>query len=139
MQISSRFTIALHSLICIYTFDGDHKITSDFIADSVNVNPVIIRNVLGQLKKADLVAIQRGAGGAHIAKDPAAFTLYDVFIAVDSIQDNLFAFHDNPNPNCPVGKQVHTVLDGYLDDVQNAMINELKKTTFEDVIHKVEV
>ncbi|WZU00749.1 Rrf2 family transcriptional regulator [Erysipelothrix sp. D19-032] len=72
MQISSRFTIALHSLICIYTFDGDHKITSDFIADSVNVNPVIIRNVLGQLKKADLVAIQRGLGGAHIAKDPAA-------------------------------------------------------------------
>ncbi|WP_159633177.1 Rrf2 family transcriptional regulator [Erysipelothrix anatis] len=139
MQISSRFTIALHSLICIHTFDGAHKITSDFIAESVNVNPVIIRNVLGQLKKAGLVEVQRGAGGAHIVPELSEFTLYDVFIAVDSIQDDLFAFHDNPNPNCPVGKQVHTVLDGYLDNVQNAMINELKKTTFEDVVQKVEI
>ena len=32
MQISSRFTIAVHVLICIGTFRNDYKITSDFLA-----------------------------------------------------------------------------------------------------------
>ena len=50
MQISSRFTIAIHILACIDTFEKDYKITSDFLASSVNVNPVIIRKILSQLK-----------------------------------------------------------------------------------------
>ena len=46
MQISSRFTIAVHIFSCIDTFEKDTKITSDFLAESVNVNPVIIRKIL---------------------------------------------------------------------------------------------
>lgn len=49
MQISSRFTIAIHVLICIDTFRNDRKMTSEFLASSVNVNPVIIRRLLQQL------------------------------------------------------------------------------------------
>ena len=55
MQISSRFTIAVHALICMETFKDDYKITSEFIASSVNVNPVVIRRILQQLKKAEIV------------------------------------------------------------------------------------
>lgn len=51
MQISSRFTIAVHILICIETFKNDYKITSDFLASSVNVNAVVIRRLLQQLKR----------------------------------------------------------------------------------------
>ena len=46
MQISSRFTIAVHVLICIGTFRNDYKITSDFLASSVNVNHVVIRRII---------------------------------------------------------------------------------------------
>ena len=53
MQISSRFTIAVHVLIAIETFKKDHKITSEFLASSANVNPTVIRRLLQQLKKAD--------------------------------------------------------------------------------------
>ena len=52
MQISSRFTIAVHIFSCIDTFEKDTKITSDFLAESVNVNPVIIRKILSQLRNA---------------------------------------------------------------------------------------
>ena len=48
MQFSSRFTIAIHIFACIHTFEKEHKITSDFLAASVNVNPVIIRKLLAQ-------------------------------------------------------------------------------------------
>ena len=66
MQISSRFTLAVHIFACIDTFKDEYKITSDFLASSTNVNPVIIRKILGQLKAAGLLDIKRGSGGASI-------------------------------------------------------------------------
>ena len=60
MQISSRFTIAVHIFDCIETFQGKYKLTSDFLASSVNVNPVIIRKILSQLRNAGLVNVARG-------------------------------------------------------------------------------
>ena len=46
MQISSRFTIAVQMMTCMETFKEDYKITSDFLASSIHVNPVIIRLVI---------------------------------------------------------------------------------------------
>ena len=51
MPFSSRTTIATHVLLAIVTFKGQAKTTSSFLAGSVNVNPVIIRNILGQPKR----------------------------------------------------------------------------------------
>ena len=119
MQISSRFTIAVHILICIETFKDDYKITSDFLASSVNVNPVIIRRLLQQLKKAGIINVKRGSGGAYIEKPLDEITLLDVYNAVECIDNgNLFHFHENPNSRCPVGRNIHTVLDRRLDSIQ---------------------
>lgn len=68
MQISSRFTIAIHMLACMDVFKDEYKITSDFLASSINVNPVIIRKILSQLKDAGLIEVKRGPGGATIAR-----------------------------------------------------------------------
>jgi len=57
MQISSRFTIAVHIFACIDTFGNDQKITSDFLSTSINVNPVIIRKILSSLKKREMADI----------------------------------------------------------------------------------
>ncbi|CDD64615.1 rrf2 family protein [Firmicutes bacterium CAG:882] len=43
MQISSRFTLAVHIFACIEAFGDENKVTSDFLAASANVNPVIMR------------------------------------------------------------------------------------------------
>mgnify|MGYP002589515084 CR=1 FL=1 len=83
MQISSRFTIAIHIFACIDTFRDEHKLTSDFLAGSINVNPVIIRKVLQQLKKANLVSVKRGSGGVDAARPLSEITLLDIFRAVD--------------------------------------------------------
>ena len=93
MQISSRFTLAIHIIACIETFKNEYKVTSDFLADSTNVNK-----------------------------------------AVECVENGeLFHFHENPNPKCPVGRNIHTVLDNRLDKVQQAMENELKKITLADI------
>lgn len=133
MQITSRFTVAVHTLLAIYTFQDKYKTTSDFIASSVNVNPVIIRRTLQSLKKAGLVDVKAGTGGATVVKDLKDITLYDVYAAVDCVTENLFNFHENPNPACPVGKHIHGALDGYLTDAQNALETQLKSATLADV------
>jgi Rrf2 family protein len=135
MQISSRFTIALHVFACIDAFQDSHKLTSDFIAGSVNVNPVVIRRILQQLKAAALVTVARGTGGCKIAKPLEDITFLDVYNAVECVESGeLFHFHENPNPNCPVGRNIHYVLDDKLKRIQSAMENEMAKITIADVI-----
>ncbi len=134
MQISSRFTIAIHIFSCINTFEDEHRITSEFLATSIQVNPVIIRRLLGQLKESGLITVQRGSGGASIARPAEEITLLDVFNAVESLEDGkLFHFHENPNPECPVGKSIHPVLDCRLDQIQAAMEREMQSITLADI------
>ena len=135
MQISSRFTLAVHIFACIDTFSKDQKVTSQFLAGSTNVNPVIIRRLLSQLKAAGLVNVARGTGGATIAKPLDQITFLDIYRAVECIEENtLFHFHENPNPNCPVGKNIHNILDDKLHRVQAAMERELESITLADVM-----
>ena len=139
MQISSRFTIAVHIFMCIHIFEKDHKITSDFLADSIQVNPVVIRRLLSQLKAAGLVRVQRGSGGASMAKPLDQITFLDIYRAVDCVEEGaLFHFHENPNPNCPVGRNVHRVLDGRLKQIQGAMEREMAGITLESVMKDTE-
>lgn len=135
MQISSRFTIAVHIFVCIDTFKDDFKITSDFLASSVNVNPVIIRKILSQLKNAGLVKVQRGSGGTSITKPLEEISFLDIYFAVECIDNGeLFHFHENPNLKCPVGRNIHNVLDSKLEQVQKALENELQKITLADIV-----
>lgn len=133
MQISSRFTMAIHMFACIDTF-SDMKMTSDFMAGSIGTNPVIIRKLLGQLKAAGLVEVARGTGGVTITKPLNEITFLDVYKAVECAPDEeLFHFHENPNQECPVGRNIHHVLDDKLTQVQKAMEDELSKITLEEV------
>lgn len=116
MQISSRFTIAVHILIYVDLFGKHEPATSESLAGSIGV--------------------ARGReGGAHIAKELTDITLADIFRAVESISgQSLFSFHENPNPACPVGSHIHDVLDHRLMDIQDAMEKEMEEITLADVI-----
>lgn len=133
LKITSRFTVAVHTLLAIYTFQGERKLTSDFIASSTGVNPVIVRRTLQSLKAAGLVDVKAGTGGAVPVKKASEVTLYDIYSAVDCVDGNLFNFHDSPNPDCPVGRSIHRVLDPRLQKAQEAMENELKSVTLAEL------
>ena len=138
MQISSRFTLAVHIFSCIDTFQEEYKVTSDFLAGSTNVNPVIIRKILGQLKNAGLVEVARGSGGASIAKPLSEITFFDIYKAVECVEDGeLFHFHEHPNLECPVGRNIHRILDARLLQVQAAMEKELASISLQNVMEDI--
>ncbi|WP_103105119.1 Rrf2 family transcriptional regulator [Brevibacillus reuszeri] len=134
MRISSRFSVAVH-ILSLLSVDPHAHNTSEWIAGSVNTNPVIIRRVLGQLKKAGLVHVRAGAGGATLAKDLEQITLLDVYRAVEVVEEGqLFHIHDQPNPNCPVGANIQFVLELILTRAQHAMEDILGGVTMSQLV-----
>ena len=136
MKISVRFTAAIHTLLCIRYFQNEYRVTSDFIASSTGVHPVIIRKILLQLQKANLVETAAGVGGSRLAKDAEAITLLDVYKAINETEEeqNIFNFHGPPNKKCPVGKNIHRVLDPVLEHALGAMEAELGKVTLSNLL-----
>ncbi len=71
-----------------------------------------------------------------LIQDFQDISLFDVYQAVECLgkSGKLFSFHDNPNPNCPVGANIHKVLDQKLLDIQLAMENQLRQTSLAQVV-----
>lgn len=140
MKISVRFTAAVHTLLCIRYFENNCRVTSDFIAASTGVNAVIIRKILLQLQKAGLVETAAGVGGSHLLKKPEEISLLTVYRAVNTGDDEreLFNFHPSPNPDCPLGRNIHRVLDPALRHAQNAMEEALQQTTLSDLLSSLD-
>lgn len=132
-KISSRFSIAVHILSLVSL--SSLPCTSDFIAASVNTNPVIIRRIIGQLKQAGLVQVKAGTGGTYLRKELDQITLLDVYKAVEVVEKgDLFNFHEHPNPVCPVGANIESVLRSSMLKAQSAMEQELAQVTLRQLV-----
>lgn len=134
IKISSRFTIAVH-ILSIIKQNPSTICTSEFMAESVNTNPVVIRKIVSYLKKAGIVQVRRGTGGASLVKDLEVITLLEVFRSVEVVEeDQLFHLHENPNPDCPIGANIQAVLELILVQAQEAMEQVLANITMAQVI-----
>lgn len=87
------------------------------------------------LKKAGLVDVRPGVGGAVLRKDTDQITLLDVFRAVNAAaEEQLFRIHEKANLNCPVGRNIEEVLQTELRSAQSAMEQRLAQTTLDRLI-----
>ncbi|MDR4938406.1 Rrf2 family transcriptional regulator [Rossellomorea marisflavi] len=130
-MINTRLSVAIHILSLVAM---DPKQSSDQIAQSVTTNPVVIRRLSGDLKKAGLLTSQAGVPGFNLTRDPKDITLLDIYKAVN-MERELFSIHDKPNPKCPVGKRIQGTLDETFKSVQTAMENELNEQTLKDIMN----
>lgn len=135
MKISSRFTVAVH-ILSLISIQKNVLCTSEWIAGSVNTNPVVIRRIMGMLKKAGMVSVTSGTGGAALIRNLNEITLLDVYKAVEVVEEGeLFQFQENPNPDCPVGANIQGVLELILISAQEAMERVLKEVTMEELVN----
>ncbi|MFI8685842.1 Rrf2 family transcriptional regulator [Rossellomorea sp. NPDC077527] len=137
MSISSRFSVGIH-ILSLIEINKDGVSTSEFLAGSVNTNPVVIRKIMGMLKNAGLVNVRPGIAGAQLAKPISAITLFDVYKAVHVEQDKeLFAVHKDPNPHCPVGRNIQSSIGPLFTIAQTALEKALGNVTIEDVVKDI--
>ncbi|MEU8818549.1 Rrf2 family transcriptional regulator [Actinoplanes sp. NPDC048796] len=138
MAANSRLTVAVHALtwLALAHRRGRDVLTSDEVAASVNVNPVIVRRSLGDLRRAALVSVRHGTGaGWLLARPPGEIPLSDVYDAVEG--PPVFALHHTePNLECPVGRGIRPALSGVYTGVHQALRRELARTSIADVLHR---
>ncbi|CAM3597388.1 MULTISPECIES: Rrf2 family transcriptional regulator [Saccharibacillus] len=133
MNISTKFPVAVHTLILLSVSEPGTA-TSEFIAGSVNTNPVVIRRITGMLGRAGLVEARAGIAGARLQKPLADITLFEVYRAVGAVgEGGLFALHESPNPNCEVGRNIQAAMNPILLAAQQAMEQVLRDTSVADV------
>jgi Rrf2 family protein len=134
---NSRFSIAVH-VLSMLSKCCDENMKSEYIAESVNTNAVVIRRLLCELNAAGLVVSQTGAsGGTQLSRRPEDITLLEVYRAVSNKE--VFNLHrSKPNPRCPVGGNIEEVLSKLQLNVNSAVDRELAKYTMRDVIQSVE-
>lgn len=129
-MINTRLSVAIHILALISI---NSKLSSEQIAESVTTNPVVIRRISSNLKKAGLLTSRAGVTGFTITRDPKEITLLEIYKAVN-LEKELFSIHDKPNPDCPIGKNIQGALDVTFETVQSAMENELNNKTLQEVM-----
>ena len=125
MQVTSKFTIAMHIILCIYHYAPKQKVTSVFLSDSTGADATIIRRLLGQLQSAGILYVKPGVGGASLTMTLEKITMLNVYRAIEASDNNMFRFYENPESKCPIAQNIHAVLDSHLLEVQEAMYHKM--------------
>jgi len=125
---NGRFAIALHILTLLDKANGE-LLSSEYLAGSININPVLVRKELGNLRNHHFVTSKEGKnGGSSLAKSANEITLGEVYESVRQI--SLLGNQKNtPNPKCPVGKDINMHLNNLYNDTEKVLIDQLSKQT----------
>lgn len=138
MTISSRFSVAIHMLTLV-ALSPPEVISSDFLARSVNTNPALIRKIMAMLKNAELIQVKPGVAGATLTKSLTEISLLEIYQAVAVVEPNeLFGIHDQPNPACPIGRNIQATIEPIFITAQSAMERVLEQIMLADVVQNIE-
>jgi DNA-binding IscR family transcriptional regulator len=128
--------MAVHVLTVLAYKEGD-RVTSAFLAGSVNTNPVIIRRLLLALQQAKLVETCKGAGaGSRLSRAPGRINLAEIYRAVE-ISEPFARPSRKPNDDCPVGHCMREALERIFESAHLALERDLEKTTLAGLIETV--
>lgn len=135
MQINMKCSIAVHCLIFIHKAKGVAKVTSNLLSESTGCNPVIIRNIVSSLKKAGLITVARGTGGAELCADPSQITLYEIYSTFkpDGVS-TIIGIHNCQGRKCPLAQNIHQILQSPYNKIEDSIKQTMKTITLQSMI-----
>lgn len=137
MHLSTKYSIAIHCLIFIYEYGENKKVTSELLALSTGSNPVTIRNIFRSLKKEGIISVRSGTGGATLNCPLKEISLYRIFSSIEpDFLSKLIGVHSAPSPFCPVGRNIHRVLDTSYGKIRSDLCRSLQSVTLDEIIKR---
>lgn len=128
--MNARFQIAIH-ILTLLNKAGDELLSSDFIAGSLNTNAALVRKEISNLRNHGFIASKEGKGGGYaLGKPAAAISLADIYKTV-KISAILGTSKNQPNPACPVGRQINGEINKLYNDVDQAVLKQLDSISLE--------
>ena len=131
---NAKFATAIH-ILSLLEYSKGEKLSSEYIAGSINLNPALVRKEISSLKKLGFIDSKEGnGGGSYLARPAESILLSEVYLAVKSSQ--LLGRYNNPNPACPVGRQINTHLEQLYDEAEQSMLKSLAQQNLRDFSEK---
>lgn len=125
-----RFATSLHILLLLDHMKGE-LVSSESIASSININPVLVRKELSNLRNYGLIDCKEGkGGGSRLARSASKIFLSDIFQAVR--QEPLLGRFNNPNADCAIGKQMNTHIANLYAEAEEVLSGKLAQITLAD-------
>ena len=138
-HITVSVEYGIHCLLYLVGSDGPGGVaaSSRELAELQGVSPSFLAKIFPKLEKAGLVAASEGVrGGYKLARPAEEITYLDVYRAVEEGQ--LFALHhEQPNPDCSVGRNIQASLVCTMTRAQEALERELAAQTIADTLREV--
>ncbi|MCI9846308.1 Rrf2 family transcriptional regulator [Flavobacterium pectinovorum] len=130
-MLSGKFAISVHILTLLTKFPNDY-LSSEFIAGSMNLNPVLVRKEIANLKAHHIVESKEGKnGGTKLSKAASNITLKEIFeMTFENI--GLGYAKNQPNPDCPVGKKINQNLEALYVEMNQKVCQQLENISLED-------
>ncbi len=124
-MISGKFAITLH-ILTLLSKHPEEYLSSEFISASLNMNPVLVRKEIANLKKNGIVESKEGKnGGTRLLRHASDVTLNDVFkMTFENI--TLGYSKNKPSQECLVGKQINEKLGNLYEDMNLKISKQLK-------------
>ncbi|MGI9582511.1 Rrf2 family transcriptional regulator [Chryseobacterium sp. RRHN12] len=134
---NTRFATAVH-IMTLLAKSPQEWLTSDWMAGSINVNPVIIRKEISVLREAGLIISRQGKeGGSQLAKEADMITISEIYKAVKNTEV-LGKKNQNPNPACSVGKEINIHLNTLFEETDHLVINFLGDKSLQEFTDQFE-
>lgn len=122
---NTRFATIIHILTLLAKNPGQW-LSSDWIAQSIHVNPVIVRKELSVLQEMSWVISKKGKEGGsmlHVSSDE--ISLADIYKAVKN-SNVLGKKNDCDGSKCPVGKGINKELEQLFKETDEVVFNALQ-------------
>lgn len=121
---NTRFATAIH-IMTLLAKNPQEWLTSEWLAGSINMNPVMVRKEIGVLKDAGLIISRQGKeGGSQLSRKADSIMISEIYSAVKNTEV-LGKKNQNPNPVCPVGREINDHLNTLFDETDKLVMNFL--------------
>ncbi len=132
---NTRFATIIH-ILTLLAKCPDEWLSSDWIAGSIQINPVIVRKELGLLQEQGWVVSKKGKeGGSMLNASSCEISLADIYKAVKNT-NVLGKKNSSPNPKCPIGRDINNKLESLFDETDEIVYNALLQRTLKSFVEQ---
>lgn len=134
---NSRFAVATHIITGIALKAEEGPVSSEYLANSINTNPAVVRRIIQDLVRSGLLKGKAGkGGGSELALPAEKINLFQVYAAVH--KNPIFEYNQNtPNKKCPLSCRMKTLLEPVFRSVDQGLEEKLKKIRLLDLIKNI--
>lgn len=132
---NTKFSNAIYILVAIATSDNE-QLSSQKIAAQFNGSACVVRRIMSELKKSELISKTRGSARTTLLTDPKDMTLHQIFKAVTP-DYKILNVDEKVDQSCPMALAIPEVLKTRYAKLQRTMEDQLKEQTLQDVIDDI--